>query len=82
MKHHGRYELPSAEELLLDCGVDGCTQEYFLCAAQPAQAKASQRQTAQRETEVVLRKTKEQAMTNKETYNYNESPFPKESICT
>ena len=29
MKRHGRYELPSAEELLLDCGVDGCTQEYF-----------------------------------------------------
>lgn len=29
MKKHGRYELPSVEELLLDCGVDGCTQEYF-----------------------------------------------------
>ena len=29
MKKHGRYELPSAEELLLDCGVDGCSQEYF-----------------------------------------------------
>lgn len=29
MKHHGRYELPGVDELLLDCGVDGCSQEYF-----------------------------------------------------
>lgn len=29
MKKHGRYESPSADELLLDCGVDGCSQEYF-----------------------------------------------------
>lgn len=29
MKHHGRYELPTPEELLADCGVDGCSQEYF-----------------------------------------------------
>ncbi len=29
MKRHGNYELPSPEELLTDCGVDGCSQEYF-----------------------------------------------------
>lgn len=29
MKKHGRYELPSPEELLLDCGVDGCPKDYI-----------------------------------------------------
>lgn len=29
MKKRGRYELPSAEELLLDCGVDGCPKDYI-----------------------------------------------------
>lgn len=28
MKRHGRYDLPTPEELLLDCAVDGCSTVY------------------------------------------------------
>ncbi len=29
MKHHGNYLLPTPDELLKDCGVDGCPKEYI-----------------------------------------------------
>lgn len=39
MKRHGNYQLPSPDDLLLDCGVDGCKQEYIALQLQRLKRK-------------------------------------------